>query len=197
MRVRDHIVLSAAGAALAGPWAGRGALGLWAGGVLIDADHYVWFCARQHRVNPLSAVAFFNEARAPHHRATRVLHSPAVLLVALLAGMRRRRLLPVALGMGLHVALDAEHAARMNRARAAALQRDGNSCRACGTRGAGEVTAHVWRQPWLLPSYQEQNLVTLCRRCHEAAHLRRGGMAPWGSRGGAAWGSRRGAAEWK
>jgi hypothetical protein len=181
VRVRDHIVLSAAGAALAGPWAGRDALGVWAGGVLIDADHYVWFCARRHRANPVSAAAFFNGARPPQHRATRVLHSPAVLLAVLLAGARRPRLLPVALGMGLHVALDAQHVARMNRARAIALQRDGYSCRACGTRAA-DVTAHVWRQPWLLPSYQEQNLVTLCHRCHEAAHAPAGGGAPWRSR---------------
>ena len=40
MRVRDHIALSTAGAVLVLPRLRGGALGLWAGSVLIDTDHY-------------------------------------------------------------------------------------------------------------------------------------------------------------
>lgn len=174
MRVRDHIALSAAGAALWGPSAGR-ALGFVAGSVLIDADHYAWFCLRQRRLNPLAAVSFFNAADPPQHPATRVLHAPVTLLAVFLVGARRHRLLPVALGMGLHVALDAYHEARMNAARAAALERDEFSCQGCGTR-APHVRPHVRHQPWLLPSYRTQDLISLCGRCHEAAHA--GGMEP-------------------
>ena len=47
MRVRDHIALSTAGAVLARPWLDSGALGLWAGGVMVDVDHYAWFCVRR------------------------------------------------------------------------------------------------------------------------------------------------------
>jgi hypothetical protein len=178
VRVRDHIVLSAAGAALLGPWADRGALGFWAGGVLIDADHYVWFCLRQHRLNPVAAMRFFNAAHPPHHSATRALHSPVAVLAVLLAGVRRRRVLPVALGMGLHVVLDAYHQAHMDEARAAALERDEFSCQACGAQ-APHVGAHLWRQPRLLPSYGLQNLISLCGRCHEAAHARGIGAGSW------------------
>jgi hypothetical protein len=178
MRVRDHVVLSAAGAALLSPWAGGSALGLVAGGVLIDADHYAWFCLRQRSLDPIAAVRFFNGAGPPQHAGTRALHSPLVLLGVLLAGMHRRRLLPVALGMGLHVALDAHHRTRMGKARAAALVRDGFSCRACGSQ-ASQVDTHLQRQPWLLPSYATQNLITLCRPCHEAAHLRTRGPGLW------------------
>jgi 5-methylcytosine-specific restriction endonuclease McrA len=80
--------------------------------------------------------------------------------------------------MGLHVALDAHHLARMDRARSAALARDGYSCQVCGT-ATRPVSAHVWRQPWLMPSYRAQNLISLCGRCHEAAHARSKGPASW------------------
>jgi len=172
MRVRDHIALSTTGAALLHPWLGRGALGLWAGSVLIDLDHYAWFCLRQRRWNPLAAMRFFNEAHAPQHGATRVLHSPAASLATLLLGVRRQWLLPVALGMGLHVALDRRHEARMDEVRGAALERDDFSCQICGTR-APHVGTHLRRQPWVLPSYETQNLVSLCASCHDSAHARR------------------------
>jgi hypothetical protein len=171
VRVRDHLVLSSAGAALLAPWVGRPALGLWAGGVLIDADHYLWFCLRRRRLDPRAAVRFFNAADPPQHAATRALHSPTAVLAVALLGVRRRRLLPVALGMAGHVALDARHEARMDAARRAALKRDDFACRACGVRGA-PVGTHVRRQPWLLPSYRPRNLVALCGPCHQAAHAR-------------------------
>ena len=178
MRVRDHALISTASAVLATPLIGRGALGLWAGSVLIDADHYVWYCLKHRRFSPLAAAHFVNQADPPQHSATRALHAPAVLWLALLLALRRRELLPVALGMGLHVALDAQHRVHMDRARSAALARDGYSCQACGTT-TPPVAAHVWRQPRLLPSYQTQNLISLCVRCHEAAHARSNGPVSW------------------
>ena len=178
MRVRDHILISTAGAVLAAPFIGHGALSLWAGSVFIDADHYVWFCLQERRFSPLAAARFFNQADPPHNSATRAFHAPAALLFVLLLGLRQRRLLPVALGMGFHVALDAHHLAHMDRARSAALARDEYSCQVCGT-ATPPVGAHVWRQPGLLPSYRAQNLISLCGRCHEAAHARLRGPAPW------------------
>jgi 5-methylcytosine-specific restriction endonuclease McrA len=176
MRVRDHIALSTAGAALLGPWVGRGVLGLWAGSVLIDADHYLWFCLRRRGLNPLAALHFFDQVHPPQHSATRMLHSPAALIAAFLLGVRRRGLLPVALGMSLHVALDTHHEVRMSRARRAALERDEFACQACGTR-APTVGTHLEQQPWLFPSYETQNLTSLCDPCHEAAHAR--GRVAW------------------
>lgn len=178
MRVRDHLVLSTAGAALVSPWARSGAIGLWAGGVLIDADHYVWFCLRHRRLNPVAAVRFFHQADAPQHSATRVLHSPGAVLGAFVLALGRPWLLAGAAGMGVHAALDAHHEARMRGARAIALERDGSSCRGCGARGP-EVGTHLERQPWLLPSYGPGNLVSLCGRCHESAHARAAGAGPW------------------
>jgi hypothetical protein len=171
MRVRDHIVLSTAAAALLRPWAGSRALGLVAGGVLIDADHYAWLCLRHRRLNPVAAMRFFNEAHPPQHSGTRALHSPIVLLALAPAALRRPQLLPVVLGMGLHVALDGLHRARMQRARVSALQRDGYRCQECCTHSR-HVDAHIQRQPRLLPSYAPGHLISLCRGCHQAAHAR-------------------------
>ncbi len=126
----------------------------------------------------MAAVRLFNEAHPPQGPGTRALHSPVALLGVLGAAIRRPWLLPVALGMGLHVALDAQHEKCMGRARAAALERDAFRCQACGSR-ATRIDAHIWHQPWLLPSYATQNLVSLCPGCHEAAHARGQGSGPW------------------
>lgn len=178
MRVRDHLALSTAAAALVSPWSWSGATGLWTGSVLIDVDHYLWFSLRHRRVSPRAAVRFFHHPRAPQHAGTRVLHSPAALATACAVAVARPRCLGLAAGMALHVALDAYHEERMNRARAVALQRDDSSCRGCGARGAG-VGTHLARQPWLLPHYSPENLVSLCGACHERAHARGGGVASW------------------
>jgi hypothetical protein len=169
MRVRDHIALSTTGAALVHPWLRNDALGLWAGSVLIDVDHYLWFCLRKRSWNPLAAVRFFNQARPPQHAATHALHGPVAPVLLMLAGLRRRALFWTGLGMLLHIVLDLQHDARMNKARIAALERDAFTCQACGSR-TQSVGTHVRTQPRLLPSYEVQNVIALCDPCHEAAH---------------------------
>ena len=168
MRVRDHIALSAAGAAFVQPWLGNRALGLFAGGVLVDVDHYLWFCVRERRLSPRAAMRFFNQAHPPRDARTRMLHKPVVPLALLVLGIRRPPLVPIGVGMVVHVALDLQHEARMAEARIEALERDGFVCQVCGARG--DLNAHLHNQPWLLPSYQAENLVALCAPCHEAVH---------------------------
>ncbi len=171
MRVRDHVALSTAGAALLYPFVGRPVLGAWAASILIDMDHYLWFCWRERRLSPLAALSFFNQPDAPQHDATRVLHSPLAISLALLLGAGRKNIMPLAVGMAAHAAMDAYHEARLEKSRAAALRRDGFTCQACGARGP-EVVAHLDSQPRLLPSYRAENLITLCTSCHRAAHAR-------------------------
>jgi 5-methylcytosine-specific restriction endonuclease McrA len=171
MRVRDHVLVSTAAAALASPWLGRRVLAPWAASILIDVDHYAWFVVRKRRFNPMAAVRFFGRPSPHPHRGARLLHSPVVLFGAAAMGLRWRALLPVALGMSLHAVLDLRHESRVRLATADALRREDFTCQRCGARGA-HVTAHTMRQPWLLPSYQTHNLVALCHACHAAAHQR-------------------------
>jgi hypothetical protein len=168
VRVRDHVAVSTAGAALLQPVLGPAVLGAWVASIVIDVDHYLWFCVTQHSTNPVAAMRFFSEPEAPQHRATRIFHSPLVLSAVCVLGVRQRKFLPAAMGMALHIAADAYHEARLDAAGTAALQRDGFTCQSCGAKG--RVTAHVQRQPRLLPSYRVDNLVTLCPDCHRAAH---------------------------
>src|SRR5205814_1058167 len=116
---------------------------------------------------------FFNQAQPPQHPGARLLHSPAVLLLLLLLSTRRRGGDPgcrwSVLGMAFHVGVDAYDAARRDKARAAALVRDGFTCRRCGAQGPS-IVAHLWHQPWLLPSYRQEHFTSLCGTCHVAAH---------------------------
>ena len=105
-----------------------------------------------------------------------MLHAPATVLCVLLFGLCQRRLLPAALGMAMHAALDAHHAVHMDRARSAALARDGYTCQMC-ERETPAAGTHLLRQPLLLPSYRVGNLISLCGPCHEAAHARLSGPA--------------------
>lgn len=178
MRVRDHVALSTLGAAALAPWLGRGVMGLWAGGVLVDADHYAWFCLDERRLDPRAALRRFGEAQAPQHAATRALHSPAAALALLMMSACRPGLRPLAAGVGVHVALDRWHEGRMTRARRATLIRDGFRCQACGARGS-QVETHLHTQPSLLPSYASHNLTSLCGPCHVAAHRAMTGARPW------------------
>ena len=137
------------------------------GSVLIDADQYFWFCAQQHCLDPLAAVRFFNQADAPQHRPTGLRHHPVAALALLLLGSRA----PRAACRGrdaLHVSRDPYRKGRICAARAAALGRDGFSCRRCGARGAG-VGTQLHRQPALLAPYAAADLVARCDRCHQAA----------------------------
>jgi hypothetical protein len=174
MRVRDHVAISSAGAALLYPVVGRAVVGGWVASILIDADHYLWFCLKHRSVNPAAAMRFFNQPEAPQDAETRILHNPLALSIAIMLAARRRNVLPVAIGMTLHVALDWYHEMRMDATRNAALERDGFRCQSCGANGP--VVTHVTCQPRLLPSYRVANLVVLCPACHQAAHAR--GMPP-------------------
>src|SRR5215469_1551742 len=169
MRVRDHMLLSTVGAALLYPWFGRRVAAGWAGSVLIDVDHYLWFVANEKRLDPVAAVQFFNESQPPPATNVRWFHSPVALGIVGALSLKSRALRPVFLGMAAHVALDTYHDARMERVRKQVLRRDSYTCQECGARG-DTVTAHTARQPALLPSYRLSNYVTLCVDCHADAH---------------------------
>lgn len=169
MRVRDHVALSVAAAALVYPRLRRATVVPLAASILIDVDHFAWFSVRTRRLDPGAAVRFFNSAEPASHAPTRVLHHPAVLLGLYLVSRRRPAAALPLLGMAFHVALDRYHRVRTRLARTAALSRDRLACQACGALRSDAV-AHLWRQPRLLPSYRLDHFVTLCPDCHALAH---------------------------
>jgi len=169
VRVRDHMLLSTGSATLLYPWLRRRVLVPWAASMLIDADHYLWFCLHKRTWNPMGAMRFFNQAEPPQHIGTRLFHHPGTLLLTLLLGVRYRWAVLIGLGLAFHTSLDTYHETRLNRLRPAVLRRDRHTCQQCGARGPG-VVAHLAHQPKLLPSYRLEHFVSLCPRCHEQAH---------------------------
>lgn len=172
MRVRDHVILSSLGAIALYPRLRTAVLVPWAASILLDGDHYVWFCLHEHQLNPQEAMRFFAQAQPPHHLSTRRLHSIDSLLTLLLLGRRWQTARLLFLGALYHVMLDVVHEGRISAARQKALQRDQYVCQWCG-RQDGTVVAHLWRQPALLPSYRVEHFVSLCQVCHEEAHMKR------------------------
>lgn len=169
MRVRDHALLSTGAAVLLFPWMRGKVLIPWASSILIDVDHYVWFCARTLKLDPREAINYYTGAKPPQHAGTRLLHYPPVLALLFLLG-RRSRLARLALtGIAFHIGIDAFHVARMAAARNRALQRDLYTCQRCGAI-APDMVAHQWRQPSLFPSYSPDYLTSLCESCHETVH---------------------------
>ncbi|MGA9774620.1 MAG: hypothetical protein WBU92_01725 [Candidatus Dormiibacterota bacterium] len=189
--MRDHVALSTAGAAVLAPLLGWQVLPAWAASILIDIDHYLWFLARRRRLSPLAAIRLFNQPEPPGQWATRSLHHPAALLAVGLVAARLRRLRPLALGMGFHVALDTYHRRQLRAGREDALRRAGHTCQRCWHQGE-DVRAHQWRQRLLLPSHRAGDFIALCPTCHLAAHqrglpaARRAGAAVSGPGGGSA-----------
>ncbi len=169
MRVHDHVALSTAGAVLTFPWLRGAVVTPWAASILIDIDHYLWFCLSQRRLNPVAALRLYSQAQPPLHGGTRLLHNPVLLLLLLALSLRWRTAGLLLLGMASHVSLDAYHEARMGYAKRAALYRDRYTCQGCGVRRP-DVVAHLWRQPPLLPSYRTEHLISVCHECHELAH---------------------------
>lgn len=173
MRVSDHALISTGAAAALYPCLRGRVLVPWAASLLIDVDHYLWFCLHQRSVSPRKAVRFFNQAQPPQHGGTRLLHHPVTLLLLLIVSLRWRWAALLLLGMAFHVGLDVYHGTRMDEVRRAALRRDAATCRRCGARGPdAAVVAHLWRQPRLLAAYRVEHLISLCAECHELAHAR-------------------------
>lgn len=171
MRVRDHVLLSTGGASLLYPWIRGRVIIPWAASILIDLDHYLWFCMHERSMDLRQAVRYFNQAQPSKHAGTRLLHHPGVLLLLLILSARWRWAALLLTGMTFHIGLDIYHNSRLDRAREAALHRDRRTCQQCGVWGPS-VVAHQWGQPRLLPSYRPDYLTSLCARCHEVAHVK-------------------------
>jgi hypothetical protein len=177
MRVHDHVVLSTAGAALLYPALGPEVLVPWAASLLVDVDHYLYYCVTARDLSLMRAVRFFGQAMPPQHIGTRLLHFPAALMALLALGFIWHAAWLILLGVAFHVTLDLYHAARLTLSRRATLRRDHRMCVKCGAAGPG-IVAHLFRQPPLLPSYRLEHFASVCSACHERAHAMQGWRPP-------------------
>ncbi len=141
MRLRTHILTSALLGVALYPGAPRKAALLLAGGVLLDADHYLLYALRSANWNPLSALRYdrwrnrpiavgdrrrYGSLRSIFHRAR------VTLPLAWLLGWRWQALQPLAIGVTLHLALDISPLRLDWRA----WRRAGGRCERCGRAGS-------------------------------------------------------------
>src|SRR5262249_2220308 len=132
----------------------RGAvLAPWAVCILLDVDHYLWFCVHERTLSLKKAVRFFNQAQPPQHAGTRALTHPRTWpLFGGLSAPWRPPGFPLVVFLS-NLSLNIYPKIRLPRPRRKALRRDDFTCQRCGAQGA-DVIAHQWRQPPLLPSYR-------------------------------------------
>ena len=116
MRLRTHILTSGLLGVALYPRAPRKAALLLAGGVLLDADHYLLYALRSGNWNPLSALRYdrwrnqpstIGDRRRRYGSLRSIFHLARVTIpMAWLLGWRWPALQPLAIGVTLHLALD-------------------------------------------------------------------------------------------
>jgi len=141
MRLRTHILTSALLGAALYPRAPRKAALLLAGGVLLDADHYLLYALRSGNWNPLSALRYDRWRNQPLKTGDRrrrygslrsIFHTARVTLpLVWLLGWRWPVLRPLAIGVMLHLALDISPLRLDWRV----WRRAGGRCECCGRVG--------------------------------------------------------------
>jgi hypothetical protein len=112
-----HAAFGAAAALALAPWLRRRSVGLWAGSVLIDADHYVWYAVHRHDLSLRRAYHYFRQVRSGEQRLqgdARPLHGPLNVAWMALLAWRWPAFRPIFLGVLLHSLLDAYAERRFN-----------------------------------------------------------------------------------
>jgi membrane-bound metal-dependent hydrolase YbcI (DUF457 family) len=110
MMPSSHAVAGAAVALALAPWLRQRSAALWAGSVLIDVDHYVWYVAQRHDLSLRRAYAYFVAAKlgaVDRGGDARPLHGPINVGWMALLAWRWPAFRPVFLGVLLHSLLDA------------------------------------------------------------------------------------------
>jgi hypothetical protein len=188
MRLRTHILTSALLGAALYPRAPRRAALLLAGGVLLDADHYLLYALRSGDWSPLGALRYdrwrsqlsaasdmtrsYGSLRSVFHRARITI--PLVWLLS----RRWPALRPLAIGVALHLALDTSPLRLDWRV----WRRARGRCERCGRRGV-RLSVHYVVPPRRGGSrWSADNRAAWCYECGLAARnndapLRRGSGA--------------------
>lgn len=198
MHPRIHLLTSTVIATALYRRCGVRVLWLFSAGVLADLDHIAWHTAWSGRLEPSAAwLHFAGDGREPRPTGVLPLHSWRLilgLLAVTLPGAQNGWRAParlVAGGLALHRLMDdlddavgpwwRGRAARRRRALHAALfRRAGYRCEGCGAASV-PLQAHHRLQREQGGKDRLDNLVALCRPCHDRAHGREPSREPSGT----------------
>jgi membrane-bound metal-dependent hydrolase YbcI (DUF457 family) len=121
MLPKQHAAYGAAAALALAPLLREQSVALWAGSVLLDVDHYLWYVAHEGDLSLPRAYRYFLDRRNGVIRAppgwgkgSRPLHGPVPVGLLGLLAWRWPRLRAVFLGVALHSLLDAYAEHRLN-----------------------------------------------------------------------------------
>ena len=112
-----HAALGAVAALALTPWLRWDSLGMWAGSVFIDADHYAWYVLRRRDLSLRRAYRYFRQVRSGERRLegdARPLHGPVNIAWMALLAWRWPAFRAIFLGVLVHALLDAYAERRLN-----------------------------------------------------------------------------------
>jgi hypothetical protein len=154
----------------------------WAASLLADADHLAWHSARTGNLDPSAAYRYFRQDPTDGPESRLLLHRAPVIGLGLLAGRLWRPAGDLALGLAFHRALDeatviwrlgrrAYDRRLVQRLKGIVFARERYICQSCGAAGVFLELHHRLAEAQGGPNHPD-NLLALCRPCHDRAHGR-------------------------
>lgn len=154
----------------------------WGASLLVDVDHLIWHARQRERIDPVAAWRYFRSQPEDGPEGRLPLHRYEVIGVGLLLGRLSRPAGEVALGLAFHRLVDDSTdlwyvgrrrilQRRRDKLRAIVFNREHGTCQGCGATGIALELHH--RIPEANGGRNEpENLLALCRTCHDRAHGR-------------------------
>ncbi len=154
----------------------------WAASLLADVDHLIWHARQREQIDPVAAWRYFRSQPEDGPEGRLPLHRYEVIGVGHLLGRWCRPVGEVALGLAFHRLVDDATSLwhvgrrrilqwRRDRLGAIVFKREHGTCQGCGATGVALELHH--RVPEAGGGRNEpDNLLALCRPCHDRAHGR-------------------------
>ena len=154
----------------------------WVASLLADVDHLIWHARQRQQIDPVATWRYFRNQHEDGPEGRLALHRYEVIGAGLLLGRLFRPVGEVALGLAFHRLVDdattlwhvGRHRilqGRRDRLRAVVFKREHGACQGCGATGLALELHH--RLPEAGGGRNEpDNLLALCRPCHDRAHGR-------------------------
>lgn len=177
-----HLILTTVAAVGAQRHLGRFPWRFWLGGAFADIDHLLWRTQKTGNPDPLATWRYFTSHPKDGPEGELLLHHNTVIATLLTAGRFHAGLGEFALGLAFHRLVDDlsdgwnmlrfwRHRQDRERLQALVFARENYTCQGCGASGVALELHH--RLPESLGGTNHpDNLIALCRPCHDKAHRR-------------------------